>query len=171
MSAAANILTSNSSDWLTPPDLAERIRELGSGIALDPCANRQGFVKATVEWHGPPGVDGLDGDWVLAAAGGLVFVNPPYGRGLCDWTGKVLEEANRGAEIALLLPARTDTAYWKDVIHAQEICFIWGRLRFHAPGRGPVTSATFPSVLAYFGEREGRFRRIFGELGWMRGAR
>ena len=47
-----------------------------------------------------------------------------------------------------LLPARTDTRWWRDyVMKASELRFISGRVKFGDAGQG----APFPSVIAIFG--------------------
>lgn len=53
-----------------------------------------------------------------------------------------------GAIVVCLLPARTDTRWWKDyVLNASELRFITGRIRFG----DAKTGAPFPSVIAIFG--------------------
>ena len=44
----------------------------------------------------------------------MVFVNPPYGRGLAPWVAKARREVEEGRAktVVALLPARPDTAYW-----------------------------------------------------------
>ena len=46
-----------------------------------------------------------------------------------------------------LLPARTDTKWWGDVMQATELRFIKGRLKFG----GSKNCAPFPSVIAIWG--------------------
>ena len=50
-----------------------------------------------------------------------MFCNPPYGREIGKWVRKAYEEAQSGATIVLLIPARTDTSYFHDYIlgHAE----------------------------------------------------
>lgn len=53
-----------------------------------------------------------------------------------------------GAVVVCLLPARTDTRWWRDfVMQATELRFINGRVRFGQSTAG----APFPSVIAVFG--------------------
>lgn len=51
--------------------------------------------------------------------GGRVFCNPPYGRALGAWVRKAYEEAQAGTTVVLLIPARTDTAYFHDYIYGK----------------------------------------------------
>ena len=87
-------------------------------------------------------MNGLEMDW-----GTSTFVNPPYGREIGKWTNKAVEEADKGKTIVLLIPSRTDTRWWQeDIMKAQEIRFIKGRLKFGSA----TNSAPFPSALAIF---------------------
>lgn len=61
---------------------------------------------------------------------------------------KCSEEARKpGTLVVLLIPARTDTAYFHDYIYhkAREVRFIRGRLRFNEAGPAP-----FPSMVVVF---------------------
>lgn len=90
--------------------------------------------------------DALTVPWHATAA----WVNPPYTRsngGLGAWLAKARTEAERGATVVLLVPARTDAGWWvKHVLHADEVRFIAGRLRF-----GDATQpAPFPSAIVIY---------------------
>ena len=77
-----------------------------------------------------------------------VFMNPPYGSKIPDWVRKARESAEQnGALVVGLLPARTDTKWWSDVMKASEIRFIKGRLKFGDSKQ----SAPFPSVIVIWG--------------------
>lgn len=75
-------------------------------------------------------------------------MNPPYGRQIGRWVRKAYEEwRNNGTTVVCLLPARTDTRWWRDyVMQATEIIFIVGRLKFGNSNN----SAPFPSVIVVF---------------------
>jgi len=78
-----------------------------------------------------------------------VFCNPPYGRAIADWVRKCAEESKKpDTLVVMLIPARTDTAYFHDFIYhkAREIRFIRGRLHFN-DAAGP---APFPSMVVVF---------------------
>jgi hypothetical protein len=104
------------------------------------------------EWHDPcpyNGVDGLTTQWEPRT-----FCNPPYGD-LARWSAKVSEQAALGRHIVLLIPSRTDTAYFHRLIsHAPRVEFIRGRLKFTDldGSSAKPTSAPFPSLLLYFNE-------------------
>ena len=99
-----------------------------------------------------PETDGLSQSW---DRGGAVFCNPPYGREIGKWVQKAFEEARGGYPIVLLIPARTDTAYFHDYIYGKaEIRFVRGRLRFTDDEGNAADPAPFPSmVVIYNGER------------------
>ena len=85
-------------------------------------------------------IDGLSQDW----GGSIAWCNPPYGREIGKWVRKAAESK---ALVVMLLPARTDTAWFHDFIyHKAEIRFIRGRLKF-GDGNSP---APFPSMIVVF---------------------
>lgn len=151
----AQLYTSNSEHWCTPPELIAILKGL-SDIGLDPCSNDSSIVGAKTEFSRKE--DGLSRSWV---GHGLVYVNPPYGRVISSWTKKMYEEAEKGAEIIALLPAKTDTRWFHDyVLKSDKLFFFKGRLKFldYLTGE-PVNSATFPSLLAYYGPRPMQFQQ------------
>jgi hypothetical protein len=82
-------------------------------------------------------------------SGKRVFCNPPYNKGIPRFLERALE-----AELAVfLLPARTDTKWFHDVVlpNAREVRFIKGRLRFGTAKE----SAPFPSMLVIFNKNTG----------------
>lgn len=91
-----------------------------------------------------------------SCGGGAVFCNPPYGREVGKWVRKAYEEAQRGATVVLLIPARTDTTYFHDYIYGRaEIRFVRGRLRFTDEEGKAYAAAPFPSmVVVYNGNKE-----------------
>ena len=95
------------------------------------------------------GTGGLQRDWNSPA-----YVNPPYGRETGKWIQKAIEEHNKGKTVIMLLPARTDLAWFHNLIlpNAQEIRFIKGRIKFE----GYTTGAPFPSMLVIFKSEEAR---------------
>jgi phage N-6-adenine-methyltransferase len=151
--------TGGNDGWETPDGLLCLVRAVFDGqIGLDPCTTEKNPCSAkSCLFH--PG-DGLARSWF---AYGGVYVNPPYSR-LKDWALKCADEAKAGTEIILLCPARTDTVAFHDYIcRADALRLLRGRLTF----RGAPSAAPFPSLLAYWGEHEKRFRRAFQPLGWI----
>lgn len=65
--------------------------------------------------------------------GGVVFLNPPYGRGLIQpWIQKAYEvAARREATAVCLLPSRTNSPWWHAfVMKATEIRFVVKKMSF-----------------------------------------
>lgn len=155
------ILTSSASaDWNTPPEIIRLAREIGGGrIALDPCSNAWSVVGADLEYRMAEGLDGLARDWTDDAEGGLVYVNPPYGRELAKWSPKVVAEAEKGAEILACVFAKTDTGWFRSMAAAAScVAFLPRRLRFTLHGK-VLDAATHPSALLYFGRSVHRAAR------------
>ncbi len=84
--------------------------------------------------------------------GEIVYVNPPYGRELPKWIKKAYKESFNGATVVMLIPARTDTAYFHEyILHKAEIRFLRGRIKFS----GSENGAPFPSmIVVYRGVKE-----------------
>jgi hypothetical protein len=160
--------SSANTGWGTPQEVIDRVLKVG-GVGLDPASNAESIVPASIKWSGPSG-DGLDGlslPWHVLMKGSepdsLVYVNPPYGRGITGpWVEKMDRESRRGVEIIALLPARTDTAWFQLALRgAQALCLWSGRLTF----LGAPSSAPFPSAIVYWGPRVRRFESAFQDAG------
>ena len=134
------LLSSNTNEWSTPRAFFAAL-DAEFHFNLDPCSTRENRKCAkffTIE------DDGLQQDW----GGYRVFCNPPYGREIADWVRKCSEESKKpGTLVVMLIPARTDTAYFHDYIYnrAREIRFVRGRLHFNEAGPAP-----FPSMVVVF---------------------
>lgn len=164
--------------WQTPDVVLELVRKVGP-IGLDPCTTKKNPTGARRFFT--PREDGLATSWEEsglkvpydAPADELAYVNPPYGRGLPEWTGKVIAEgyAMRLSRKALvyLVPARTDTAWWRSASdNANARCLWRGRIRF----KGADAGAPFPSAFFYWGPRPHHFCDVFqdhGEVAVLRG--
>lgn len=119
------LLSSKKMDWCTPVDFFNKLNKKFHFV-LDPAATDK---TAKCPLYYTPETDGLFKSW---DRGGAVFCNPPYGREIGKWVKKAYEEAQvMSYPIVLLIPARTDTAYFHDYIYGKaEIHFVRGRLRF-----------------------------------------
>lgn len=128
------LFSSASDRWATPLALKQDLYN-EFGLNFDPCpldGVTNGLAPLFCSWRDK-----------------RVFCNPPYGPGIADWIERGFE-----AEIAVyLLPARTDVAWFHDLVlpYAAAIRFLRGRLKF-----GDATnSAPFPSMVVIF--RHGGF--------------
>jgi phage N-6-adenine-methyltransferase len=153
------LMSSDRPDWNTPLEVLTPIRLFGR-IALDPCSNENSIVGAAREYRLDRGEDGLVLPWTGHS---LVYVNPPYGREIGAWVDKAaVSGASSGADIIMLVPARTDASWFHRAARtAQALCLWRGRLRF----LGAPSSAPFPSALIYWGSGAPWFNTIFQTFG------
>lgn len=133
------LFSSNTDKWATPQDLYDRLNA-EFHFTLDVCAD---YTNRKVDRFFDVKVDGLKQDWTHDVA----WMNPPYGTEIPKWVRKAVESAAGGGIVVGLLPARTDTRWWADVMKATELRFINGRVKFG----GSKSGAPFPSVIAVWG--------------------
>jgi len=124
-------------EWATPQKIFDELNAEFQ-FTLDPCASKE---NAKCQKFFTREDDGLNQKW-----DGVVFMNPPYGRGIGEWVRKAFDSAMEGVTVVCLLPARTDTKWWHEYCMKGEIRFIRGRLKF---GDGK-NSAPFPSAIIIF---------------------
>lgn len=137
----AGVFSSETDTWETPDDVFAPLHA-EFGFDLDAAASDD---NAKCERYFTPADDALAQDWT-----GTVWCNPPYGRQIGRWVEKGYVEAQAGATVVMLIPARTDTAYWHDfVMKANEVRFRRGRIYFEMNGK-PVGRAPFPSAVIVF---------------------
>jgi DNA N-6-adenine-methyltransferase (Dam) len=123
------LFSSATDRWATPKAVYAAL-DAEFNFNFDPCpldGDGDGIAPLFCEWRGK-----------------RVFCNPPYGSGLGEWLKRGME-----AELAVfLIPARTDTRWFHDIIlpHAVDIRFIRGRLKFGES----KNSAPFPSMIVVF---------------------
>ncbi len=129
MNKFKGLMTSISPHWATPKWLYDELNK-EFNFNDDPCPL---YSKD----------NGLKRSW-----NERVYLNPPYGRKIGLWIRKAYNEFLQGKTIVMLLPSRTDTKWFHEIIlpHAKEIRFIKGRLKFG----DSKNSAPFPSVIAIF---------------------
>lgn len=135
----SGLMSSEREDWPTPQYLFDYLDEIFH-FTLDVCANS---YNHKVSRYFDEKTDGLKQDWSKDVS----FMNPPYGRKIPLWIKKAKETASRGGVVVALIPARTDTQWWGDVMSASEIWFIQGRVTFEGAS-GP---APFPSAIVVWG--------------------
>lgn len=137
------MFTSKTDMWETPQDFFEKL-DHEFHFTLDACAIPE---NAKCKKFYTPEQDGLLQNWC-----GTVWCNPPYGRQIGKWVKKGKESSNNGATVVMLLPARTDTAWFHDYIYGKsEIRFIRGRLKFG----GSKWNAPFPCMVVIYKSKNG----------------
>lgn len=153
------LYTAQRQDWTTPPDLLQSLAAEYGPFTLDAAA-REGDQCAPA-WLGPghPQTEYRDAlqyeHWaeiahVTAPTGQqpAVWLNPPYGNGVADWLNRASATGKHGVAVCCLIPARTDTHAWHDIVQprADEVRFLRGRVRY-GDGAAP---APFPSAVVVF---------------------
>lgn len=135
----------------TPQHVLDVVREFDV-IALDPCTtpdNPVGAERFYTEYD-----NGLVQRWF-----GLTFCNCPYSRGqILPWGKRAFSAWSGSAvESMLLVPADTSTLATQFLLnHANAVGFWKKRICFAGE-----SGAKFANAMFYFGEREGRFKRVF----------
>ena len=135
---------SKTDEWATPRILFDELDSIYE-FTFDAAASSQNRLCdkwAGLDHEDDSLKDGLKASW----ANEIVWCNPPYGRQIKDWVKKAhMESAN--AKIVMLLPARTDTAWFHDYAIMHKVTFIRGRLKFGEHR----ASAPFPSIIVEMG--------------------
>ena len=145
------VLRTGRQEWQTPGWLLEVIKDFAP-IRLDPATNFDNpcGAKRIATVH----TDGLKISW---DGDGLVYVNPPMGKGYSKWVKKALWS---DSEVILLAPAYTGAQWFHDA-GFDSVCFLRDRLIFRRAG----AQADFYSMLMYWGDNKPRFRKVFGGYG------
>ena len=164
MTSLAVHFSSKKKEHYTPAHIVEMAREVMQAIDLDPasCAQANETVNAA-HWYGLDHPDDAHRDGLAAVWFGRVWMNPPYGDEIAGWTDRLVHQyaMERVIEAIALVPARTDTGWFKRAAAGRMVCFVTGRLKFG----NAENSAPFPSALIYFGEDADAFRVVFGAIG------
>ena len=100
---------------------------------FDPCPKDPDFDGLTISWSS------------------CNFINPPFKEQRL-WIKKAYEESLKNKICVMLLPSRTDTRIFHDIIlpYAYQIRFIKGRLKFQQY----KNSAPFPSMIVIFKKKK-----------------
>lgn len=135
------LLTSNTDQWATPDYIFNTYNSVYN-FTLDACASHWNYK---VDNYYTEEDNGLEQPWT-----GVVWCNPPYGRQIKHWIRKGYEASKAGATVVMLIPARTDTAYWHEYVMKGKITFLRGRLKFIRPDGTEGDAAPFPSAIVVF---------------------
>lgn len=153
---------SGSVEWYTPVDIVESVRDVLGTIDLDPCSTAEANATVGAAEFLTQAQDGLRHEWR-----GRIFMNPPYGRGVGHWVGKLTDSIYTGdvTEAVLLTNVSSSSAWFVGVWSACSLCFPRERIRFSAPGGGFGPRPTHDSVIAYWGARVQQFEHRFRHHG------
>ena len=120
--------SSNNQNGRTPKKIYDQL-DKEFNFDFDPCPNNPDFNGLLISWKKSN------------------FVNPPF-KDLKIWVKKAYQESLKNKICVMLLPVRTDTKIFHDIIlpYADQIRFIKGRLKFEQY----ENSAPFPSMIVIF---------------------
>ena len=133
--------TMASIEWYTPQYVFDA---LGTVFDLDPCSPPLEIHATPAKQHYVlPNNDGLTDSWQ-----GLVWLNPPYGKGINLWMHKL---ANHNNGIALVPVTALSNKWFHEIENKlTAICFIKGRVNFK--GMTNRNQAPHGSMLLAFGQ-------------------
>lgn len=126
--------SSKSTEYGTPKDFFDKLNKIFR-FSLDPCTTEDNPLGT--ERFFTLKENGLDQEW-----NDNTFINPPFGRGIDKWLRTMYEEAMKypSFNYVMLLPARTDTRWFQDLIvdkydinNNSVIYLLKGRLKFVNP--------------------------------------
>jgi hypothetical protein len=156
------IVSRPSDERYTPESVLRVVREF-SHISLDPCTTAANPVKADRFFTATEADPSLSREWRIPE-GTIAFTNCPYSRGqISRWASKVFTEwGHWRTENVMLVPADPSTR-WSQVLLslAHAVAFWSRRIAFIRPDGTYDEGAKQPSAFYYFGERQGRFKRVF----------
>lgn len=115
-------------DVATPPEFITALcRRLGiEEFNFDLAANADNSVAG--QWFYSEGDNSLDQTWNITR--GWAFCNPPFGE-ITPWVHKAAIEADRGAKVAMLVPASVGSNWWAAYVDMEaHVLFLQGRLTF-----------------------------------------
>jgi site-specific DNA-methyltransferase (adenine-specific) len=139
---------SASVDWRTPQSLFDPLHE-EFDFTIDAAASQ---ANAMLPRYWTEETDAITQPW----RGERIWCNPPYGvRALTDFSAKAwLSSRNPGTVAVLLVPVKSDQAWWHSYAMRVEIRFIVGRVHFNgAPSSFPGPLA----LLVFEADREPRY--------------
>ena len=121
------LFSSNCDEWRTPVDLFDRYNDI-FGFNLDVCATEQNKL---CEHFFTEKFSCLVNPWIKAKAE-AAWMNPPYGKDIGIFTRRAIQQTQEHKLITVsLLPARTDTAWFQELIKAAWVVdFLKGRVKF-----------------------------------------
>ena len=143
--------------WTTPAKLFEEIerRYSGGGFTFDAACTEKN-AKCPNGCAIDLGVDGRVAPWE-----GRVWCNPPYDE-IAPWVAKALTELRlrRVERVVMLLPARTDQAWFHDLVLPEgRIHWIRGRVAFDPPPGQTKSVGAFEASMVVVFEPELRGRQ------------
>lgn len=148
MKGQKQIFSTGKDDWGTPPafiDYLEREMNIVLGIDLAATEKNTKCGMFCTDFLNESGKDCYGDAWL----------NPPYtqNKAFIKHASKI---ARPDFRIWILIPSRTDTAYWHDYLSSGALFFIRGRLKFV----GAKSGAPFPSAIVCLGALAGQMEQV-----------
>jgi hypothetical protein len=159
----------NNPEWYTPSTILDRVYSVLGGVTLDPCCNLYGSPNVIAEKHYRLPIDGLSEPWGFGNT--TIFMNPPYGRVIQNWTHKLTYEYNKGGikSAIALVPVKTDTIWWNDLMNSAACwCAVRGRISFKNPSGKNTQTGTFASAVVLLSDDKStvyKFVSSFDDIG------
>jgi len=153
--------------WFTPERYLKAVQKALDGIEFDPfsCEEANKLVKAKLYYTEKD--DALKKPWGYHRS---VFMNPPYGRGLCNKSVKrFCEQHDHGMfEVAIILVNNATETHWfqDSLARASAICFVDHRISFWNAGDKFISGNTRGQVFFYFGKSTRKFTQAFRGFGF-----
>jgi len=150
-------------EWGTPQGLyLEAAKEWGP-FGLDAAASHWNHKH---ENYLTAADDALSLDWAKRSGGLPVWLNPPWGE-LHEW---LLHASRQDAPVVCLVPVRTGSAAWREVIRwkATQVIFLAKRVSYRPPPEvvGSGASPTEDSALVAFGPGGGLSCGALCDFSW-----
>lgn len=114
-------------EWPTPDSLWKPLHDEFC-FTLDVCATDE---NAKCPKYYTRADDGLSQPWE-----GVCWMNPPYGREMVAWLKRAEAEKANGVTTVALIPSRTNTGWWHDIVMPNEVRFVRGRPKFGNADQG-----------------------------------
>ena len=136
-----NDFNSKAVDYSTPLSLFNPLAE-EFNLKIDVCVTSE---NAKLDTYWTIDDDALKQDWV-----GNCWMNPPFSRHLNKWVKKAWQDSKKfGGTKVCLVPVRSNTKWWGEIIKDAEIRFIIGEVNFNEAERG----LWLPMCILIFGEQ------------------
>lgn len=161
-SRRASLTSSASEEWYSPPWLIDLARLVMGGINLDPASN-----KVAQQWIGAETWYGIKDDGLKQRWQGRMWLNPPYGGQIGQWTVKAIEayESSEIEQAILLVRSAPGSAWFQQLAAKCASCVTDKRIRFINANGVEQTSSVHGNVFYYLGEETEWFREMFSEIG------
>lgn len=153
---------SGQNEWYTPAVFIEAARQVMGGIDLDPASSEIANCTVQATRYFTAEDDGLAHDWPACR----IWMNPPYAQPLISqFSEKIAEAADAGAEAIVLVNNATETAWFQRMLQsADALCFPQSRVRFLDPDGNPGAPLQGQAIL-YFGSNVPGFTVSFRDFG------